>query len=106
MIIKEGCPGISGCGNCKAVCPVSAVEDVQTGLGVKFNDQCIECGVCAAACPVKLIAPGKSPALPAPGVSPAADASTVADAQAAVVPAPAKEPAEKPGKAKGVTADA
>jgi ferredoxin len=52
-IVKDGCPG---CGNCKSVCPVGAVE--QAGVGVKINSRCVDCGVCVAVCPVNLIAPG------------------------------------------------
>lgn len=51
-VVKAGCPG---CGNCKGVCPVGAVEP--EGIGVKITESCVDCGVCAAACPVRLIEP-------------------------------------------------
>lgn len=41
-----------GCGQCKAFCPVEAIET----CGVShINDKCIECGKCKGYCPIGAI---------------------------------------------------
>jgi len=48
--VLEGCPG---CGACKAVCPVKAIEIKKQA--VIESSKCIGCGICVTVCPVNLI---------------------------------------------------
>ncbi len=43
-----------GCGDCKAVCPESAIE-VSDRLAHVDPDKCISCGACISTCPKKII---------------------------------------------------
>ncbi|NYT00345.1 MAG: 4Fe-4S dicluster domain-containing protein [Methanocellales archaeon] len=38
------------CGACVAVCPVSAIELIDTWI--EINEDCNDCGICAKICPV------------------------------------------------------
>ncbi len=48
--ILEGCPG---CGICKDVCPVKAIQ-IKKAAVIEV-EKCIGCGVCIPVCPVNLI---------------------------------------------------
>lgn len=47
---KDKC---NGCGTCREVCPVNAVEIVD-GKAV-ISDDCVECGTCVDQCPNEAI---------------------------------------------------
>jgi len=46
--ITEDC---SGCGGCKALCPVYAVDGMSKQQHVINTKRCVECGVCGRICP-------------------------------------------------------
>lgn len=54
----------SGCGACRAVCPVAAITMEDSGLfyrPVVAQESCIHCGACLEVCPVNAPQPGKEP---------------------------------------------
>lgn len=51
IVESQGC---TGCGMCKAICPIKAIQFKQNGMGNIYpsvNDNCIECGECLDVCP-------------------------------------------------------
>ncbi|MDE7301445.1 MAG: RnfABCDGE type electron transport complex subunit B [Clostridia bacterium] len=50
-VCKYGC---LGCGDCKNVCPESAIK-VSDKLSEVDSDRCVSCGACITACPKKII---------------------------------------------------
>ena len=51
VVDKETC---IGCGTCKSVCPVEAIDMVD-GKAKINKEICISCGACKASCPVEAI---------------------------------------------------
>jgi ferredoxin len=49
MAVKLSEEKCNGCGACKDICPMEAIE-IKDGKAV-INDLCVECGACVPQCP-------------------------------------------------------
>ena len=55
LIIFEILQTCNGCGACRRVCPVGAIEGKQKELHKIIEEKCISCGSCLDACPINVI---------------------------------------------------